>query len=167
MSENFDFVCATCGEAHEGSASLSFRAPDLYFSVPEVERLERTQLDDDFCTVDGEHFFIRTCLEIPIHDLEEPFLWGVWSSLSQANFERYRASFDAPDQDGKYFSWLSSRLPWYPDTRSLKTWVHVLPGGARPLVELERTDHPLSVDFFHGISIQRAREIYEAALHPR
>jgi len=25
-----------------------------------------------------EHFFIRACLEIPIHGSDLPFVWGVW-----------------------------------------------------------------------------------------
>ncbi|MCI4339810.1 MAG: DUF2199 domain-containing protein, partial [Thermoplasmata archaeon] len=37
-------------------------------------------------------------------------------------------------------------LPLYPDTLLLKTHVHTRPIGQRPFVELEPTDHPLSVE---------------------
>jgi hypothetical protein len=47
----------------------------------------------------------------------------------------------------------------------LKTQVHPRSDGARPYIVLERTDHPLSVDFHEGISIQRAQEIAEAIMH--
>lgn len=161
----FSFVCATCGERHDGAPSLAFRAPEYYLDVPESERPARTFLDDDFCVVDNEHFFIRTCLEIPIHGLEETFLWGVWASLSEMNFHRYKKTFDSPEQQGKYFGWFCSRLPCYPSTQGIKTWVHVQPGGARPLLELEESCHPLCVDFAQGISVDRAKELYEASLH--
>ena len=72
---------------------------------------EAGHLGKDLCRYtdeEGEHFFIRACIEVPIHPRE---------------------------------------------------------GGSRPLVILERTDLPLSIDFHEGISVARAQEIAEAALH--
>jgi hypothetical protein len=55
---------------------------------------------------DGEHLFIRVCLEVPIHGVSEPFIWGVWVSLSRKSFDRYVETCDAPDTDDDYFGWL-------------------------------------------------------------
>jgi hypothetical protein len=49
----------------------------------------------------GIFSFVRACLEIPIHGVSEPFLWGVWVSLSQKNFDRYVTTYDHPDRSGK------------------------------------------------------------------
>jgi hypothetical protein len=43
--------------------------------------------------------------------------------------------------------------------------VHPRSGGIRPWLELEQTDHPLSIDFHNGITIARAQEIAEYAMH--
>jgi hypothetical protein len=47
----------------------------------------------------------------------------------------------------------------------LKTMVHQRPVGERPMVELEETDHPLSVDQRDGIDPARMEEIISRVLH--
>ncbi len=43
--------------------------------------------------------------------------------------------------------------------------VHTRPVGARPLIELEPTDHPLAVEQRDGISWDRIQQIAELARH--
>lgn len=162
------FECSCCGEQHEGLADLAFDAPYYYHTVPEAERAQRCTLSSDLCTIDGEDFFIRGCLEIPVIGHDEPFTWGAWCSLSRANFERYVAIFDEPLQahEGPFFGWFSVQLPGYPDTLRLKVMAHLRDHGTRPRFELEPTEHPLSQEAREGISIARLQEIYELNLHP-
>jgi hypothetical protein len=63
------------------------------------------------------------------------------------------------------FGWLSNRLWQYPDTLNLKCKVISQPVDRRPLIELEPTDHPLSVEQRNGISQQRFIELSEQCLH--
>jgi hypothetical protein len=42
---------------------------------------------------------------------------------------------------------------------SLKTNVHLRGGGTRPFIELEPTDHPLSVEQHQGMSLERVEEL--------
>lgn len=48
---------------------------------------------------------------------------------------------------------------------ALKTRVHSRAGGDHPYIELEKTTHPLSVDFRHGISVEKGQEIAERIMH--
>ena len=57
------------------------------------------------------------------------------------------------------FSWLSSSISEYPDTLSLKMYAHIQGDNERPWFELEETDHPLSREYFDGISPARVKEI--------
>lgn len=167
MAGIFSFKCSTCGEVHEGSPSFAFRAPDPYLEqTKEVQ--EAGKLSSDLCRYedeDGVHYFIRVCLEVPIHGVTEPFLWGVWVSLSEKNFARYVETYDHPDTSDCYFGWLCNYLPYYPNTYALQTQVHPRDGNARPYIELDETDHPLSVDFREGINIEKAQEIAEQITH--
>ena len=142
-------------------------APAVWFDVPEDQRLHRAELSSDQCIIDGEHFFIRGRLEIPVHGLGVPFCWLVWVSLSTLNFERASELWQAHGRETEppYFGWLSSVLPGYPNTLNLKSNVHTRPVGQRPFVELEPTDHPLALEQRHGISQERMRQIVERALH--
>jgi hypothetical protein len=163
MAGIFSFKCSSCEEIHEGSPSFSFSSPYQYDCLSEAEKAE-AHLDSDFCYIDDDRF-IRVCLEVPIIGVEEPFMWGVWVSLSQENFERYRDTYDAPVITDEYFSWFCNRLPFYPETLNLKALVHPRIEGIRPSLDLEPTDHPLSIDFKNSISISRAQEIAEYVMH--
>jgi hypothetical protein len=89
------------------------------------------------------------------------------SSLSKENFKRAVQFWETVGRENEppYFGWLSSRLPLYPETLSLKTNVHTRPVGQRPFIELEPTDHPLAVEQRNGITMARVREIAAALLH--
>ena len=167
MAGIFSFKCSDCGKVHEGSPSVAFRAPDPYLEQPK-EVQEAGALGTDLCRykdADGEHFFIRACLEIPIHGVTEPFLWGVWVSVSQENFDRYVDTWEKPNPSDRYFSYLCNYLPCYERTYALKSHVHPRDGKDRPIVILEKSDHPLSVDFHEGISIEKAQKIAEHVTH--
>jgi len=166
---NNGFFCKTCGQHHDELPwEFGADAPALYYNIPEAERGSRSDLTDDLCVIDEKHFFIRGCLELPVIDGEQPFIWGVWASLSKDSFKR---CFENWEQEGReseppFFGWLSTALPLYPETLHLKTHVHTRPVGERPFIELEPTDHPLAVEQRHGITMERVREIAEALLHP-
>jgi hypothetical protein len=88
-------------------------------------------------------------------------------SLSETSFLEMADHWEDPARTGlgPYFGWLCTKVPEYPDTVFLKTTVYQRPVGERPAVELEETDHPLSVDQHHGIDPARMREIISRVLH--
>jgi len=160
--------CATCGKVHAGlPEGFGYDAPWQYGTVPKEERDRRCFLDEDYCVINEEDFFVRGCLEVPIIGQDEPFIWGVWVSLSRKNFERTRELEEDPKrvEEPPYFGWLCSRIEIYPDTAGLKTNVHTSPVGKRPSIELEPTDHPLAVEQRIGISVERVQEIGELMEH--
>jgi hypothetical protein len=169
MAETFGFQCVTCGGYHVGMPSFGWDYPIQYLLVGEQERGRRIRLTPDTCGIDGEWFFVRGCLDIPVREQEEPLSWGVWCSLSRQSFERYEEllSQAARNAGESFFGWLCSALPGYPDTQELKTMVRIQPWPTRPLIELEPTDHPLAVDQRQGVTASRARELAELVLHPQ
>lgn len=162
------YYCATCGEYHE-RVPLSFAAdaPYSYEDIPEAERESRTVVTPDQCIIDDRWFFVRGVLEVPILGTEDVFTWGVWVSLSKTNFERISELWEIEGRENEppYFGWLNTSLPTYPDTLNLKTNVHTRALGMRPLVEVQRTDHPLARDQHEGITLERARAIADTILH--
>jgi hypothetical protein len=163
----FRFKCETCGEEHDGLPDVGFDSPAYVQQVPEAERASRVLLTKDMCTIDSTDRFIRTCLEIPIRGTDATFVWGVWVSLSERNFQWYADHFkqDPPANEGPYFGWFSNRLPGYPNTLNLKTRVHLQPGGMRPMIELEASDHPLSKHQQEGIPLRDLLAIIGDKLH--
>lgn len=162
------FYCRTCGEFHpELPMDFGADAPAAFYSVPEEEREARCQLNPDLCVIDEREFFIRGCLEIPVVDGPRPFVWGVWTSLSETSYKRTVEIWKTPgrEQEPPFFGWLSTSLPLYPETLLLKTNIYTRPLGSRPSVELEPTDHPLAVEQRTGITMDRVRELVERLMH--
>jgi hypothetical protein len=159
VSRAMTFRCAICAEEHEGLPDIGLHAPDPYLDVPENERAERTTFTSDRCTVrdgDGEQYFVRGVIVIPIHGQDEPFGLGVWVSQSRANYERYERN----EEMAPTFGWLANRIAHYEEnTFLLKTRVHFGVQNHRPTIELEPTDHPLAVEQRRGITLARAWEI--------
>ena len=164
----FEFQCGTCGETHKGIPSFGPDAPASYYSIPELERADRCDIDSDGCIIDDDTFFVRGCLEIPVHSISEPFVWLVWCSLSLESFKQWVASYELKKRSdiGPFFGWLNTRLPFYDETLNLKTMVHLRDNGLRPLIELEPTEHPLAVAQRDGISVKFAQEMTTKLLHP-
>ncbi|SDG87239.1 hypothetical protein SAMN05216553_112205 [Lentzea fradiae] len=161
------FTCSSCGEVHDGLA-FGYSAPAPVYWSEEVAENRGSFLSEEQCVINGEHQFVRGRIVLPVRDADEDFEWGVWVSLSPANFARMIAVYEDPARENEppYFGWLSTNLPGYePTTVNLKTNLHTQALGVRPLVEVEPTDHPLAVEQREGITLARVREIAEIALH--
>jgi hypothetical protein len=168
-----DWTCPCCGQQHAGVFDLACGKPEHWYGsedkAPNSEVLHSQHiLSEDFCIRNGEDFFVRCVLEIPILGAGgQYFAYGVWSTLSEKNFRIYADTFDSGEQDGlgPWFGWFSNRLKGYPETLNLKCQVHPRAGRKRPAVELESTDHPLALEQKAGITLDRLLEIYAANGH--
>jgi hypothetical protein len=162
------FDCASCGKHHD-DLPMCFgpTAPALWYALPESERSFRAELSSDQCVVDEKHFFILGRILVPVIDGPGPFIWLAWVSLSEKNFLRACELWHSEGRESEppYFGWLQSALPYEPTTLSLKTTVQTMPIGERPTIALEPSDHPLSLEQQHGITMARVQQIAEAALH--
>ena len=136
--------------------------PLSYYAIPENERELRCDYGKDDCVIEKDAFFVRGCIEIPVHGETEPFIWGVWVSLSESSFQQWLEYFDKTERShiGPFFGWLDAWLKPYPDTMNLKTRVHLRNDGIRPYIELEPTEHPLAIEQREGISKERVSELY-------
>lgn len=167
-----EWHCASCGDAHQGMFDLAAWSPAFWQGPENHEpnsalRTDGDFLSEDFCVIGGENFFVRGVLLIPVDGLDEPFGFGVWSTLSRKNFDIYVDGFDDSEYSdwGPWTSWFSSALPDFGETLSQQAWIEPRPDRQRPLVWLHDDDHPLSIAQRDGISPERVLEIYAAYGH--
>lgn len=155
------FRCESCGRWHEGAPSLGADHPLHYFAVPQEERATRCSLTSETCVIDGEVFYIRGCIEVPIRGSTDIISYGAWVSLSKASFDRFVQLLTADQRENaeSFFGWLSDPVPTYPEFKHLKTRVH-LRNAVRPYIELEPTEHPLAVEQRLGALPSRVQELY-------
>ena len=156
--------CTACGERHQGLFDLGCAKPDFWQGSEVYQPNSAAQnsancLTEDFCVLDDTHYFVRCVLRLRLVGLPgEYFAFGVWSSLSKKNFEKYMETFDSGQQEdlGPWFGWVSNRLKGYPDTLKLKCMVHPQAARQRPWIELEAGEHPLAIDSTRGITFGQA-----------
>ena len=162
------YLCNTCGKLHnELPMCFGPRAPDLWYSIPEANRGERDELSTDLCVIEGKHFFVLGRILIPVIDGPSPFVWLAWVSLSEKSFFRMGDLWESEGRESEppYFGWLQNALPYEPTTLNLRTQLQTMPLGERPIILLEKTSHPLSVEQHTGITMARVQQIAENALH--
>lgn len=171
--ETLRWKCGSCEEWHHGPClDFAFSSP-YYWTIEDDEKnqadmiesgfaeLPTTLLTEDICIRNGEDYFIRGVIHLPIIGTAETLRWGVWGSLSRENFEKLLAMNDDPERVNlpEMFSWLSTDIEDYPETLSLKMYAHIQELNERPIFELEPDDHPLAQEYHHGITPERVREI--------
>ena len=137
------------------------KAPENWLGLPEAERATRAKLSADVCIIDQKEFYVRGCVEIPVLDSAEIFVWGVWVSVSEESFRYIHEKWDSPidDNEPPRFAWLYTWLRGYPDPADIKCHLFLRSGNQRPRIVLEATDYPLAVDQRRGITLERVKQI--------
>jgi hypothetical protein len=161
------FDCTICNEHHdELPMSISFASPDFISKLLPWDRESRVKSSEDWCIVDDSMYYIRGCLEIPVVGMEQRFSIGVWSSLSETDFDTTMELWDAPDRvdEPPYLGMIANDIPLYQDTRMLQTKVQTRAPGDRPLITVP-DKHQLGRDQKNGITRERVIEFAQLVLH--
>jgi hypothetical protein len=83
--------CSACGETHQGLSELAFGKPEQWPGAEDKAPnsaldLAANFLSEDSCVLQGQHFFVRAVLELPIlGGGGRRFGYGVWSRVSEVN----------------------------------------------------------------------------------
>lgn len=156
------YVCHSCGQQHD-EIPLSFAAdfPDPYVKLSREDRDNRTLISSDHCIIDQEQFYLRGCLELPIIDSSEIFLWGVWARVHEKDFDTIDHFWEKEGREhaiGPFKGRLANSLSLYPETLSMRLAIRIQPVGTRPLFLLEEPEHPLTLEQQFGLNRDKARE---------
>ncbi len=149
---------------------MSFAAdfPDVYANMAESDRGTRALISSDQCIIDDEWFFLRGCLEIPILDRSEVFVWGLWASVKEEVFNEISESWEEEGREtrrGPFKARLANSLSVYQETLNVKVRIIIQPAGTRPLFIIEEEQHPLAFAQQHGITPVEAMELSATLLH--
>ena len=163
------YKCATCGKVHEG-LPMSFAAdsPDMYADMTRNERDARCIRGSDQYVIDNTFFYVRGCLEIPIIDSDEVFLWGVWASVREEVFDEISECWNLAGREnirGPFKGRIANSLSVYPTTLNLKIQILIQRVGQRPLFLVEENDHQLATEQRLGIDREKAMALAALLLH--
>ncbi|WP_445369239.1 DUF2199 domain-containing protein [Methylomonas sp. BW4-1] len=127
---------------------------------PKNEREQRVQENADLSVLDGEQFFIRALLPLPVDEREAPYNLGIWVQVSQSDFERVYELWDEEDQaqEPAFAATLANDIPNHPSTCGLAASLALTGPKTRPVLTLGPAEHPLVGEQTRGITAHRAAE---------
>ncbi len=156
------FACDVCGEKHAGETrDIRMGLPHPIFLLDETEREHRSWVGEDSAILDGERFFVRALLELPIAGEEGYFGYGAWVEVTEPDFARLGELWQ--DEDGwrsePLAGMLANELSPYAFTEGLPVQIRLRDVQLLPAVELEDGEHELVRAQRHGISPHRAHQL--------
>lgn len=161
--EKNSFVCQVCGKTHTEWPAITFKTPDPYFHLSELEQNTIAYCSEDFCEIkypNQTDRFIRVVLKQKIIDHSFSLDYGVWVSLSERSFNDYKNNFHNPKHEATYFGRLCNTIFEYENTYGVQVNVETKSGGNdRPeIIPHREFVHPFVYDYYHGITIEEAEK---------
>jgi hypothetical protein len=157
------WTCGCCGKVMDSMPmDLAFPEPLVIGRLSETERARDVTGEggSDFRLLrqgDTEHYFVRGVLQLRVHELDDSFNFGVWSTLSENSFRSALELYQDDAEGGPFFGYLSNRISGVPDTLHLHLNVHFRP-KLRPWFEVHESEHPLALMQRDGISLHQVAE---------
>jgi len=162
------FACSVCGERHDVlPLNYSINAPQAVMTIPSEEIESRIVLTADQCVIDSSSFYLRGRILIPVEELDQPFVWGVWAEISPASFLRANEVWhtEGREQEPPFPGWLNTDLFLFGSTLNLEVDVHTQAVGQRPQFTVRDTNHPLARQQREGLTIEQIQDIAEMIFH--
>jgi hypothetical protein len=162
------YHCPVCGEHHAPlPLSFSAKAPAAVSAIALAERDSRVQITADQCVIDQRRYFLRGRILVPLHEVPEPFIWGVWAEIGAADFYRAHQQWTVAGRETEpaFPGELATEIPFYAGTLRLRLEVQTQPVGQRPQITLADALHPLAAEQREGMSLDRVKGIAAAVRH--
>jgi len=159
------FTCDVCGETHAGETrDIRLGLPQPIFLLDDDERGRRAYVEEDFAvlhTANGDRYFVRALLELPIDGEDGYFGYGSWVEVSEADVTALGELWDDEEGEraGPFAGTLANELSPYAFTEGLAVQIRLRDVQLLPLVELADANHELVRAQRHGISRHRAHEL--------
>ncbi|MDQ3066311.1 MAG: DUF2199 domain-containing protein [Actinomycetota bacterium] len=159
------FTCETCGETHAGEMrDIRMGLPQPIFLLDDEERRRLAYVEDDFAVLhgqNGDRYFVRALLELPIDGEDGYFGYGSWVEVSEPDVAALGELWN--DDEGQraepFHGTLANELSPYAFTEGLPVSIRLRDVKLLPLVELDDANHELVRAQRHGISSHRAHQL--------
>ncbi len=164
---DYHWTCICCGKTFDTLCmDYAYDGPRNWYALTDEEKAKRAKKDSNLCSIDDREFYVRGCLEIPIVGRVEKLVYGVWVSVSLESFRYILDHWDGiiPEGDPPRFGWLMNHVEGYPEPGEIRCHIHIRANNQRPLILLEPTSYPLSVDQRQGVTLEHVEAIASANL---
>ena len=153
--------CSSCGEEHPADElELTFRRPDAIIDLPAEDFLTRVKEDANRATIDGERFFLRGTLPLPVPERGSDYAIGIWVEVAPDTFWRVIELWTSEDQadEPPFAATLANQIPLLPPTLGLQVAIKLTGPTTRPEFHVAPVEHPIYREQTAGITAHRIHE---------
>lgn len=158
--------CSVCGGTHPlESIEIMFRLPDEAATLLAQKQEERVQANEDLCAIDGERFFVRAVLPLPVVSRTHPYNIGIWVELDRASLERIGVLWNDPNQSSEppFSVRIANEIPSAGGSCGTAATLQLTGPTTRPNVLASPANVRLYEEQANGITAHRASEYSEFA----
>ena len=153
--------CSACREEHpDHELELTFRRPEAIIELPAEDWLTRVKEDADRAAIDGERFFLRGTLPLPVPERGTDYAIGIWVEVASDTFWRVAELWTSEDQadEPPFSATLANQIPSLPPTLGLQVAMRLTGPTTRPEFHLAAVEHPIYREQTAGITPHRIHE---------
>jgi hypothetical protein len=153
--------CAVCGQDHpDDDIELTYVQPDAVVGLSAAQREVRVQENPDLVVLDGNRFFVRAVLPIPVRGRRRGYNIGVWAELDEAAFHRVLQRWEDADQvtEPAMPAKLANAIRSQSKTLGLDVALRLTGPATRPSVHVVSELHPLHAEQTTGVSVHRVQD---------
>lgn len=138
---------------------LTFGLPDDIFALSEQDKKERTKGSTDLYVLDGNRFFVRGLLPLPIES-QNDYCLGAWAEVSEEDFDRIEELWDVDVRanEPSIKACISNSMPYTLSNGPIELEVHLQDSKSRPFFYVTTHDCTLHEEQSKGITAHRAYE---------
>ena len=128
-------ICSECGAVHSrADVELAFKLPDAIFALSAEERDARCIVGKEECTLDGQRYFLRGLIPIPVRGRERVYCIGAWAEIDAATRTRIRELWTDPLQSSEppFAAILANSISLVPSTLGLPISLRLTGPTTRP-----------------------------------
>lgn len=152
--------CSCCDKMLPANQmELTFGLPDEIFALPELEREERTEGSSDLYVLDGNRFFVRGLLPLPIEG-QNDYCLGAWAEVSEEDFDKIEELWDVDIRadEPRIKASLSNYMPYTLSSGQTELEIQLQNNNSRPFFYVTTPNSTLFKEQTAGITAHRAFE---------
>lgn len=152
--------CSCCDKMLPANQmELTFGLPDEIFALPEQEKEVRTEGSTDLYVLDGNRFFVRGLIPLPIENRED-YCLGAWAEVSEKDFDRIEELWDVDvrAEEPRINATLANAFPYTLSDGVVELEIQLQDSKSRPMFYITSHGCTLFDEQSNGIPAHRAFE---------
>ncbi len=159
---NDDLIeCTCCGKFVPLAAiELAYRRPDEIAALSNEEQEVRCVHNDDVGILDGERFFVRCTIPLPLRNSAQSYSIGAWAEISKRDFEKVEELWEEVEQaeEPTIEGVLANQIALTTGSFGCLVAIHLVGPKTRPLISIADEACSLYREQKDGIHAHRAIE---------